>query len=57
VPANVLKKMKIIFVQHVDEVMSVALLPKEEKQPVLEMGVPMSSPFVEKAMERPSLPC
>ncbi|MHB8828887.1 MAG: endopeptidase La [Syntrophales bacterium] len=29
VPANVLKEIKIVFVRHVDEVMSAALLPKE----------------------------
>jgi len=57
VPANVLKRMKIVFVQHVDEVMSAALMPKEEKQDDIEKGVPVISQLVETAGERASLPC
>jgi len=52
VPANVLKKLKMIFVQNVDEVMSAALLPKEEN-PADIGGVPVSS----KIEETVPLPC
>ncbi|MBW6485898.1 MAG: endopeptidase La [Syntrophobacterales bacterium] len=52
VPANVLKKIKIIFVQHVDEVMNAALLPKEENKADIG-GVPVSSKIAETA----PLPC
>jgi ATP-dependent Lon protease len=58
VPANVLKGIEIIFVQHVDEVLSVALLPKEEDTPQeIEKSETSFSPFGEKAVERNPLPC
>jgi ATP-dependent Lon protease len=44
VPANVLKKIEIIFVDHIDEVLKVALLPKEEapdSELLSEEGAPM----------------
>ena len=34
VPANVVKALEIIFVEHMDEVMKIALLPGEGSEPV-----------------------
>jgi hypothetical protein len=40
VPANVLKNLEIILVEHVDEVLKVALLPKEEGEGTAESACP-----------------
>jgi ATP-dependent Lon protease len=57
VPANVLKSIKIFFVRHVDEVMSAALITKEENQEIPAREGPLLSQFVEATDERVHLPC
>ncbi len=47
VPSNVLKSFEIIFVQHVDEVLNIALLPKEKIQEELEGNDSSVGRFVE----------
>ncbi len=44
VPANVLKALEIIFVEHVDEVLKVALLPEEENGALVETEAPACIP-------------
>lgn len=52
VPANVLKTIKIIPVQNVDEVMNTALLPKEDNAADFEKGGSVVSPFIGTSEER-----
>lgn len=52
VPANVLKTIKIILVQNVDEVMSAALFPKENNAVDFEKGGSVVSPFMGASEER-----
>jgi len=55
VPANILKDLEIIFVEHVDEVLKVALLP-EEKMEETERPENGTTPFREAAAELTSIP-
>jgi ATP-dependent Lon protease len=52
VPANVLKTIRIIPVQNVDEVMDTALLPKEDNAADFEKGGSVVSPFIGNSEER-----
>ena len=52
VPANVLKTIKIIPVQNVDEVMNTALLPKEDNAAEFDKGGSVVSPFAGASEER-----
>ena len=52
VPSNILKNIEIIFVQHVDEALSVALLPKEDMHEEIESSETSFSQFGEGAIER-----
>ncbi len=52
VPANVLKTIRIIPVQNVDEVMDTALLPKEDNAADFEKGGSVVSPFIGTSEER-----
>jgi ATP-dependent Lon protease len=52
VPSNILKNIEIIFVQHVDEALSVALLPKEDIDEEIESSETSFSQFGEGAIER-----
>jgi ATP-dependent Lon protease len=51
VPANILKNIEIIFVQHVDEVLGVALLPKEDTDEKIESKEISFGDFVEGSIE------
>jgi ATP-dependent Lon protease len=57
VPANVLKSIKIVFVQHVDEVMRTALLPKEEKQNDIGGAELVNGLSAEPVLKGNPLPC
>jgi ATP-dependent Lon protease len=45
VPANVLKDLEVIFVDHVDEVLNHALLPVEESKGEAAMGTQAAAPL------------
>lgn len=46
VPANVLKALEIIFVEHMDDVLKVALLPSEEPE-LLKIDLPLAEPVMD----------